>query len=70
MSSSYSQSHEPIHSGHFMTSDPHTDTTPESEDEVVDVEVRVTVLFWVTVLTVLFKDSTYILLVTVHFIFY
>ncbi|CAJ0942493.1 unnamed protein product, partial [Mesorhabditis belari] len=32
-------SHEPIHSGHFMTSNPHTDPTPEEEDDnEVDVE--------------------------------
>lgn len=32
-------SHEPIHSGHFMTSNPHTEPVPDEEDEDVDVEV-------------------------------
>uniref|UniRef100_A0A1I7XAT4 DDE_Tnp_1_7 domain-containing protein n=1 Tax=Heterorhabditis bacteriophora TaxID=37862 RepID=A0A1I7XAT4_HETBA len=32
-------SHEPIHSGHFMTSNPHTEPQPDDEDEDVEVDV-------------------------------
>ncbi|CAI4228034.1 unnamed protein product [Auanema sp. JU1783] len=31
--------HETIHSGHFMTSNPHTDPAPDDEDEDVEVDV-------------------------------
>ncbi|KAK6742346.1 hypothetical protein RB195_009922 [Necator americanus] len=33
------KSHEPIHSGHFMTSNPHTEPLPDDEDEDVEVDV-------------------------------
>ncbi|WKX98726.1 hypothetical protein Q1695_013980 [Nippostrongylus brasiliensis] len=33
------KSHEPIHSGHFMTSNPHTEPQPDDEDEDVEVDV-------------------------------
>ncbi|KAK6019227.1 hypothetical protein OSTOST_15144, partial [Ostertagia ostertagi] len=33
------KSQEPIHSGHFMTSNPHTEPQPDDEDEDVEVDV-------------------------------
>jgi hypothetical protein len=30
---------EPIHSGHFMTSNPHTEIVVEDEDEEIEVDV-------------------------------
>ncbi|CAJ0598424.1 unnamed protein product [Cylicocyclus nassatus] len=33
------KSHEPIHSGHFMTSNPHTEPQQDDEDEDVEVDV-------------------------------